>query len=170
MLCQLSYTHHIFHTRQKGFEPLTHGLEGRCSIHLSYWRLMSKESGTSSQKGSVPPSLAVQCAIGATGFEPATPCAQGRCATRLRYAPTVACEIRLTNPTRERKEACGFHKMRRVLVSNCYFPLQRPVINNSAHLRPVIESLNAFKVSRSPHPDGLAFHFPSRNVIVARYN
>jgi hypothetical protein len=66
MLCQLSYTHHpsINSTplansiraaraairssgfslrvgtvaRQKGLEPLTHGLEGRCSIHLSYWR------------------------------------------------------------------------------------------------------------------------------------
>jgi hypothetical protein len=55
MLCQLSYTHHprsvsirpahraadsefASVARQKGFEPLTHGLEGRCSFHLSYWR------------------------------------------------------------------------------------------------------------------------------------
>jgi hypothetical protein len=27
--------------RQKGLEPLTHGLEGRCSVHLSYWRVKS---------------------------------------------------------------------------------------------------------------------------------
>ena len=54
MLCQLSYTHHPRFilsgravsigispgtvARQKGLEPLTHGLEGRCSVHLSYWR------------------------------------------------------------------------------------------------------------------------------------
>ena len=31
---QLRYTHHK--TCSKGFEPPTHGLEGRCSIQLSY--------------------------------------------------------------------------------------------------------------------------------------
>ena len=34
---QLRYTHHAL-ARLKGFEPLAHGLEGRCSIRLSYRR------------------------------------------------------------------------------------------------------------------------------------
>ena len=49
---QLSYTHHIVITlnsgtsffimaRLKGLEPLTHCLEGSCSIHLSYRRIWS---------------------------------------------------------------------------------------------------------------------------------
>ncbi len=28
----------FFVARQEGFEPPAHGLEGRCSIQLSYWR------------------------------------------------------------------------------------------------------------------------------------
>ena len=51
-LYQLNYTHHISNinisiilqnqkmVRQKGFEPLTLALEGRCSIQLSYWRII----------------------------------------------------------------------------------------------------------------------------------
>jgi hypothetical protein len=48
VLYLLSYTHRpsiapsrsklIRGARQKGLEPLTRGLEGRCSVHLSYWR------------------------------------------------------------------------------------------------------------------------------------
>ena len=53
--------------RQEGLEPSTYGLEGRCSIHLSYWRLFP--------------------GIGAARFELATPWSQTRCATGLRHAP-----------------------------------------------------------------------------------
>jgi hypothetical protein len=62
----LSYTHHCqkwrrgaainrqprqsLVARQKGLEPLTRGLEGRCSFRLSYWR----ESGRADLNGRPP--------------------------------------------------------------------------------------------------------------------
>ena len=39
---QLSYNHHIL-VRLKGLEPLTHCLEGSCSIQLSYRRIFYLE-------------------------------------------------------------------------------------------------------------------------------
>ena len=54
--------------RLQGFEPRTHGLEGRCSIRLSYRRQLEK-------------------LVGARGFEPPTPCSQGRCDNQTALRP-----------------------------------------------------------------------------------
>ena len=64
--------------RLAGLEPATTGLEGRCSIRLSYRRIdwLIRESGG--------PFGAV---VGVNGFEPLTFCSQSRRATRLRHTP-----------------------------------------------------------------------------------
>ncbi len=67
----------------EGFEPSTDGLEGRCSIQLSYGR------GAKNASSCIPPTfvdyfLQKKEVVGDAGFEPATPWTQTKCATKLR--------------------------------------------------------------------------------------
>ncbi len=65
--------------RLAGLEPATYGLEGCCSIQLSY-RRKSRNTNVS---------IKLNKMVGIERFELPTSCTQSRRATRLRYTPKI---------------------------------------------------------------------------------
>ena len=107
---QLRYTHHkipairrslfpLGKMCSKGFEPPTHGLEGRCSIQLSYEhisnfpirkRVMGIEPTYPAWKAGVLPLNYTRISVGVTGFEPATSWSQTRRSSQAEPHPVNA--------------------------------------------------------------------------------
>ena len=93
---QLRYTHHKMCS--KGFEPPTHGLEGRCSIQLSYEHMLSNFANTKRVMGIEPTNPAWKAGVlplnytrrvGVTGFEPAASWSQTRRSSQAEPHPVI---------------------------------------------------------------------------------
>ena len=84
--------------RPTGLEPATVGLEGRCSIRLSYGRIVSRIVARALRTAH--PACFASRMVGVEGFEPPTSCSQSRRATRLRYTPSLSLFSAGTKPSK----------------------------------------------------------------------
>jgi hypothetical protein len=90
-----------------GLELATYGLEGRCSIRLSYGQPASKPYKYAQTLLRKKTTLSL---VGARGFEPPTSCSQSKRATRLRHAPKKAANDTLSASFGQRELlAAGVH-------------------------------------------------------------
>ena len=179
LLTSLRHTRSLSHAqemRQEGIEPPTHGLEGRCSIQLSYWRtprisylvkrIASKGILTTTTRDTRTEIRDTFFRVGVRGFEPPTPCAQGRCATRLRYTPLNFASplprlLRSTPLTRHESQSEKRHPANKAILPNQDTDLldgckhNAPTVVGSCGETPVVRAAGGPRQRHDGSPDSL---------------